>query len=107
MLEKENSKITIAKADLVEKVLEKIGFSKKEAKELVEFVFETLKDVICDEGKIKISKFGHFAVKQKKERLGRNPQTGDAMSIRARRVLSFKPSSILKSKINSDKESVN
>ena len=102
MISKESvSEITITKADLVEKVFNKIGFSKKEAKELVELVFENLKDIILTKGKIKISKFGHFVIKEKKERMGRNPQTGEVIPINARRVLNFKPSAILRSKINS------
>lgn len=103
-LEKDDLQITITKAELVEKVFEKIGFSKKEAKELVELVFDSLKNMILEKGKVKISKFGHFVIKKKEERLGRNPQTGEAMPINARCVLSFKPSSILRSKINSKNE---
>ena len=101
--DKKNERLTITKADLVEKVFEKIGFSKKEASEYVETVFEILKDLICEEGKVKISGFGNFTVKEKKERKGRNPQTGERMSISARRVLSFKSSSILRSEINAKK----
>lgn len=99
--------VTITKSDLVEMVFSKIGFSKKEAAELVELVFESLKEAVCHQGGIKISKFGHFIMKEKKERIGRNPQTGEQMSISARRVLSFKPSAILKSQINSEDLSLN
>ena len=91
---------TVTKADLVENVYEKIGFSKKEASELVELVFNSLKDTLQNGEKVKISGFGKFEVKQKKERVGRNPQTGDRITISARRVLNFSPSQVLKAMLN-------
>lgn len=95
-------KSTMTKADIVEKVYEKIGFSKKEASELVDLVFVTLKDVLGDGGKVKISGFGNFLVREKKERIGRNPQTGEQLKISARRVLTFRPSQVLKAKLNGE-----
>lgn len=91
---------TLTKADIVERVYSKIGFSKKEASELVELVFGTLKNSLNDGEKVKISGFGNFEVRQKDSRIGRNPQTGDQITIDARRVLSFKPSQVLKDMIN-------
>ena len=91
---------TVTKADLVEKVYERIGFSKKEASELVELVFATLKDTLCEGEKVKISGFGKFEVRQKKSRVGRNPQTGEQITISARKVLNFSPSQVLKSVLN-------
>ena len=88
---------TITKADLVEGVYERVGFSKKESSELVELVFETIKQTLENGEKIKISGFGKFEVRQKHTRRGRNPQTGSELQIPARRVLSFKPSQVLKS----------
>lgn len=93
---------TMTKADIVEKVYSKIGFSKKEASELVELVFNSLKNVLCDGEKVKISGFGNFVVREKKERIGRNPQTGEQITISARRVLTFRPSQVLKAMLNGE-----
>ena len=92
--------MTLTKAELIDSVYEKVGFSKKEAAELVELVFETIKEELCKGGQIKISGFGKFRVRAKKARMGRNPQTGDAMTISARKVLTFTPSRILRDGIN-------
>ena len=98
----DNSKSTMTKADIVEKVYEKIGFSKKEASELVEMVFTQLKDTLCEGEKVKISGFGNFVVRHKKERIGRNPRTSEQMTISARRVLTFRPSQVLKAVLNGE-----
>ncbi len=90
----------MTKADLAEKIHEKLACQKTEAIELVELVMETLKDAIATEGQVKISGFGNFVVRQKADRNGRNPQTGETITISSRRVLAFKPSVILKSRIN-------
>jgi integration host factor subunit alpha len=90
----------MTKADLVEIVYEKAGLSKKEAQEIVEDIFETLKNTLKSGDKIKISGFGNFVLRDKRPRKGRNPQTGDDIEITARRVLTFRPSQILKSFIN-------
>ena len=95
-------KSTVTKADIVEKVYEKIGFSKKEASELVELVFNTLKNQLQDGEKVKISGFGNFVVRGKNERIGRNPQTGEQIKISARRVLTFRPSQVLKAMLNGE-----
>jgi integration host factor subunit alpha len=100
MAGKNISKSTMTKADIVEKVYEKIGFSKKEASELVEMVFGSLKDRLVKGEKVKISGFGKFEVREKKSRIGRNPQTGDRITISARRVLNFSPSQVLKAMLN-------
>lgn len=95
-------KATMTKADIVEKVYEKIGFSKKEASDLVELVFNSLKDELQKGDKVKISGFGNFIVRGKKERVGRNPQTGDQIKISARRVLTFRPSQVIKAMLNGE-----
>ncbi len=95
-------KSTVTKADIVENVYQKIGFSKKEASELVELVFDTLKDVLQNGEKVKISGFGNFLVRGKNERIGRNPQTGEQIKISARRVLTFRPSQVLKAMLNGE-----
>lgn len=95
-------KSTMTKADIVEKVYSKIGFSKKEASELVELVFNTLKGELEEGKKVKISGFGNFVVRGKNERVGRNPQTGEQIKISARRVLTFRPSQVLKAMLNGE-----
>jgi integration host factor subunit alpha len=87
---------TITKADLVESVYRKVGFSKKESLDLVETVFETIKGTLERGESVKISGFGKFEVRYKRPRRGRNPQTGQEIEITARRVLSFKPSQVLR-----------
>jgi len=95
----------MTKAEIIDAVYERVGgFSKKEAAEIVEAVFDTMKDVLAEGEKIKISGFGNFVVREKKQRIGRNPQTGAPIPISARRVLTFKPSQVLKGVLNPHKE---
>lgn len=94
----------MTKADIVERIHQKIGFSKKESSEMVESVFSILKNTLESGEKIKIAGFGNFVVKQKADRRGRNPQTGDTITIAARRILTFKPSQVLKNSINTPKK---
>jgi len=96
------SRVTLTKADLVEKVFSKVGLSKREATDVVEMLFESIKDKLKGGEKVKISGFGNFVVRHKKARVGRNPQTGDEMMISARSVLTFKPSQVLKAMLNRD-----
>lgn len=91
----------MTKADLVEQVCERAGgFSKREASDLVDCVFDTIKDVLADGEKVKISGFGNFVVREKGPRPGRNPRTGREITIEARRVIGFRPSLVLKSALN-------
>jgi len=90
----------MTKSDMVEKIYEKIGFSKKESAELVEMVFDIIKNTLETGEKIKIAGFGNFVVKDKADRRGRNPQTGEEIVISARKILTFKPSQVLKASIN-------
>ncbi len=90
----------MTKADLIEAIYTKVGISKKESADLVEMIFDTMKDTLSKGEKIKISGFGNFVVREKRSRMGRNPQTGDSMEISARRVLTFRPSQVLKSDLN-------
>jgi len=90
----------MTKADIVERIYEKVGFSKKEATDVVEAVFEIIKAHLERGEKIKISGFGNFVLNTKRPRKGRNPQTGEEIVISGRRVLSFKPSPVLKKSIN-------
>ena len=96
----------MTKAEIIDSVYERVGgFSKKEAAEVVEAVFEEMKEVLAQGEKIKISGFGNFVVRAKKQRVGRNPQTGEPIPISARRVLTFKPSQVLKATLNPHKTS--
>lgn len=91
----------MTKADIIENVYEKVGgFSKKEAAEIVETVFDTIKETLERGEKIKISGFGNFVLRDKRQRQGRNPQTGEPIVITERRVLNFKASQILKHALN-------
>ena len=92
----------MTKADIVERIHQKIGLSKKESAEMVEHVFGLIKSTLEEGEKIKIAGFGNFVVKQKADRRGRNPQTGEAITITARRILTFKPSQVLKNSINGE-----
>ena len=92
----------MTKADIFEKVQKAIGLSKKESAEMVEAVFAIVKSTLESGENLKISGFGSFIVKQKKDRRGRNPQTGESITIDARRILTFKPSGLLKDQINKE-----
>lgn len=86
----------MTKADLVDAVFQRVGFSKKESAQIVEHVFDTIKETLETGETIKISGFGNFVVRDKRARIGRNPQTGEEIEISARRVLTFKPSQVLR-----------
>lgn len=92
----------MTKADIVEQIYERVGFSKKESAEIVEKVFEIMKDTLSEGEKVKISGFGNFVVREKNARKGRNPQTGEEIRLAARRVLTFKPSLVLKNVLNEE-----
>ncbi len=96
--------MAMTKADIVEALYQKVGFSKKEASDLVELVFESLKSSLAQGTKIKISGFGNFVVREKRSRVGRNPQTGESIEISARRVLTFRPSQVLRAEVNASME---
>ena len=89
----------MTKADIVEKMIGS-GFSKKDALHMLELVIETMKDTLEAGEDIKISGFGKFKVRTKADRLGRNPQTDEKITITGRKVLTFKPSDVLKDFIN-------
>ncbi len=96
----------MTKVDIVESIYDKVGFSKKEVAKIVESVFDIIKDCLQREDKIKISGFGNFVIRKKRARRGRNPQTGSDIEISSRRILTFKPSQVLKSGINHPKTEV-
>ena len=95
----------MTKADIVQAVYTRLGgFSKKESADLVDLVFETMKETLGRGEKIKISGFGNFVLRDKRPRQGRNPQTGTPIMITERRVLSFKASQLLKQALNDEEE---
>lgn len=92
----------MTKADIVEKVADDFKVTKRDAQAMVESVFSILKETLESGEDVKISGFGKFEVKQKNDRRGRNPQTGAAITITARKVLTFKPSAVLRDGVNTD-----
>jgi integration host factor subunit alpha len=90
----------MTKANIAERIAEHLSFTKKESEEIIELVLEMMKRVLVAEGKLKIAGFGNFEVKRKKDRKGRNPQTGEELTITARKNLTYHPSVILKNKLN-------
>ena len=91
---------TVTRADLSEAVYQKVGLSRTECAALVEFVLDQLCDCLAQGETVKLSSFGSFVVREKGERVGRNPKTGIEVPIEPRRVMVFKPSNVLKARIN-------
>jgi integration host factor subunit alpha len=91
---------TITRADLSEAVYQEVGLSRNESANLVEVVLDEIADALTKGEMVKISSFGSFAVRQKGQRVGRNPKTGEEVPILPRRVLVFRASHVLKHRIN-------
>lgn len=91
---------TITRAELSEAVYQKVGLSRTESASLVELVLREVSDCIAQGETVKLSSFGSFVVRDKGQRIGRNPKTGIEVPIEPRRVMVFKPSNILKARIN-------
>ncbi|WP_029012993.1 integration host factor subunit alpha [Niveispirillum irakense] len=91
---------TVTRAQLSEAVYQQVGLSRNESADLVESVLDEISDALADGDMVKISSFGSFAVRSKGERVGRNPKTGEEVPILPRRVLVFRASHVLKSRIN-------
>ncbi len=91
---------TVTRANLSEAVYQEVGLSRSESAELVDSVLNEISDALVRGEKVKLSSFGSFMVRQKGERVGRNPKTGDEAPILPRRVLIFRASHALKSRIN-------
>ena len=87
---------TLTRVDLAEAVYRKVGLSRTESAELVESVLDVICDCVAAGDSVKLSSFGSFIVRDKNERIGRNPKTGEEVPIKPRRVMVFKPSNILK-----------
>ena len=93
--------MTLTKSDIIEDLNNRIGLNKREAKELVDSVFETIKKTLINGEEVKVSGFGNFQLKDKHARPGRNPRTGEDVEITARRVVTFKSGQKLKEKVKS------
>ncbi len=91
--------MALTKADMVEKLLEEIELNKRDAKVLVDQFFEEVKTALEGGQAVKLSGFGNFDLRDKKQRPGRNPKTGEEIPITARRVVTFKPGQKLKAKV--------
>ncbi|MDG1972868.1 MAG: integration host factor subunit alpha [Paracoccaceae bacterium] len=91
---------TLTRSDLSEAVYREVGLSRTESADLVESILAHLSDALVGGDTVKISSFGTFSVREKSARMGRNPKTGEEVPIEPRRVLVFRPSHILKDKIN-------
>ncbi len=91
---------TVTRAQLSEAVYHEVGLSRNESAELVENVLKEVSDTLTRGETVKISSFGSFSVRQKGERIGRNPKTGEEVPIKPRRVLVFRASNVLKGRIN-------
>lgn len=89
----------LTKADLAERLFEELGLNKREAKELVEFFFEEIRGSLEENEHVKLSGFGNFDIRNKKQRPGRNPKTGEEIPISARRVVTFRPGQKLKARV--------
>jgi len=92
--------MTVTKETLVNRVYDEVGLSKATSKKVVEALIELIKESLENGEDVLISGFGKFVVRDKKARRGRNPQTGEEIQLRARRVVTFKISSVLKKKMN-------
>ena len=91
--------MALTKADIAESLYEELGLNKREARDLVEIYFDELKEALSNGKQVKLSGFGNFDLRDKKERPGRNPKTGESIPISARRVVTFKPGQKLKNKV--------
>ncbi len=91
---------TITRAHLGEAVYQEIGLSRNESMDLLEMVLGFMADTLVQGNTVKVSSFGSFSSRQKKQRIGRNPKTGEEVPILPRKVLVFRPSQVLKSRVN-------
>ena len=97
--------MALTKAEVAEHLFEKVGLSKRDAKDMVEMFFEEIRETLESGNQVKLSGFGNFDLRQKSERPGRNPKTGEDIPISARKVVTFRPGQKLKSRVedgNSD-----
>ncbi|MCW8880320.1 MAG: integration host factor subunit alpha [Kangiellaceae bacterium] len=91
--------MALTKADMAERLFEDLGLNKREAKEMVEGFYEEIRDSLANNKQVKLSGFGNFDLRDKKQRPGRNPKTGEEIPISARRVVTFRPGQKLKARV--------
>jgi integration host factor subunit alpha len=91
---------TLTRADLAEAVVRKVGLGRHESQEIVEMILDEIGQALEKGENVKLSSFGSFGIREKGERVGRNPKTGEEVPITPRRVLVFRPSAIMKSRVN-------
>ena len=91
--------MALTKAEVAEHLFEKVGLSKRDAKEMVEIFFEDIRETLESGEQVKLSGFGNFDLRVKSERPGRNPKTGEDIPISARKVVTFRPGQKLKSRV--------
>lgn len=91
--------MALTKADMAERLFEELGLNKREAKELVELFFEEVRSALENGEQVKLSGFGNFILRNKNQRPGRNPKTGEEIPITARRVVTFRPGQKLKARV--------
>ena len=91
--------MTLTKSDIVDNLNDEIGLNKREAKELVDMLFNDIKNLLSEGHEVKLSGFGNFQLRDKSSRPGRNPRTGEDVEISARRVVTFKPGQKLKDSV--------
>jgi integration host factor subunit alpha len=96
---------TITRAQLGESVYQEVGLSRNESSELLESVLDYVSEALAKGESVKISSFGSFSVRQKGQRIGRNPKTGEEVPIMPRKVLVFRPSQVLKNEVNKTRPS--
>lgn len=99
--------MALTKAEMAEHLFEKLGMNKRDSKDLVESFFEEVREALESGEQVKLSGFGNFDLRQKNERPGRNPKTGEDIPIRARRVVTFRPGQKLKSRVENTEPSDN
>ena len=99
--------MTITRAHLSEAVYKEVGLSRNESTQLVETVLHEIENTLVSGKNVKISSFGSFYVREKSQRIGRNPKTGEEVPILPRRVLVFRPSDTLRNRVNKVNETVN
>lgn len=95
--------MALTKAEISEALVESLGINKRDAKDMVDFLFEQIRQTLEKGESVKISGFGNFELRDKPERPGRNPKTGEDVPISARRVVTFKPGQKLKTRVESYK----
>lgn len=93
------SQNTLTRIDLAEAVFKEVGLSRQESAAIVESVLNHISDALVRGEQVKISSFGTFSIRDKNERMGRNPKTGEEVPITPRRVLSFRPSQLMKDRV--------